>query len=238
MSLTGGLFAASIAGGLIDTFMGASSASKNYRAQMKALEWQKEAQKTTWEREDNAIQRRVKDLRAAGMSPVLAAGQGAQSSGPIQVTAPQYQKNWSLGSALDKASTLMSLMQGKQNIAVTEEQRKLVELQQDALKIENAKKARDLKIMEETGLSSDPSPIAKMGRDAYLFANQVKSIVQGASNFPDSINVPGLDKARETARIRAEEKRANEAKKAHEKYYKEYADRQAYKVGSRRSFSR
>ena len=88
-----GLFGSSIVGGLLDTFVGASASSKNYKAQKEVLAWQKEAQKTTWMREDNAVQRRVADLKAAGMSPVLAAGQGAQALGPIQVTAPQYQNS-------------------------------------------------------------------------------------------------------------------------------------------------
>ena len=39
-----GLFGASVVGGLIDTLFGASSSSKNYKAQMAALEWQKYAQ--------------------------------------------------------------------------------------------------------------------------------------------------------------------------------------------------
>lgn len=52
--------------------------------------WQKKAQETTWQREDTAQQRAVTDLRAAGLSPTLAAGHGAPTSAPVRPETPQY----------------------------------------------------------------------------------------------------------------------------------------------------
>lgn len=43
----------------------------------------------SWARDDNAVQRRAKDLLAAGINPLMAAGQDAGNSAPIPMKAPQ-----------------------------------------------------------------------------------------------------------------------------------------------------
>lgn len=85
---------------------------QNYELQRENLDWQRQSQQTTWDREDNAVQRRAQDLRAAGINPLLAAGQAAQSSSPIHTTAPQQQS-----SRAEYAAMAMNMMKMRTDIA-------------------------------------------------------------------------------------------------------------------------
>ena len=64
----------------------------NYYQQKDLLNYQKQLQREIFQREDNAIQRRSADIKAAGGNPALAweTGTGAGAGSAVSMQAPQY----------------------------------------------------------------------------------------------------------------------------------------------------
>jgi hypothetical protein len=119
--------------GLIGASLGANllTGLLNYKTEKDTLAWQKGVQREIFSREDTAIARRVADLKASGLSPVLAAGQGAGTGGYVPVTAPQLHK---FGDSLaDSVITAMNLLRMEADISATRAQEEYTRMQQQRL---------------------------------------------------------------------------------------------------------
>lgn len=97
--------ATALGGGIANYFSGKETNAANLEMNRENNAANYELTHEAWFREDNAVQRRAGDLKKAGMSPVLAAGQGASSSSPIKMDAG-HQENYAgeaIGSAISGA---------------------------------------------------------------------------------------------------------------------------------------
>lgn len=108
-----------LASSVFNSISGAIANEKNLAFQKETLDYQKGMQKEAWAREDSAAQRRVADLKAAGLSPVLAAGSAAATSSPIPVLTPQVNPT-RVESPADSILQAIAVKNGLEQIAKTQ----------------------------------------------------------------------------------------------------------------------
>ena len=144
----------------------------NYEQQKDTLHWQKDTQRDIFAREDTSIARRVADLKASGLSPVLAAGQGAGTGGVVSVTPPQL----NLG---DNALVAMNLMKQEADISATRAQEAYTKYQQ-----QRAEQLLPAEIAQiEAGIKNTDAQTYKTYQDA-------KTSKVAAKNAEDSGFIP------------------------------------------------
>ncbi len=163
----------------------------NYQLQTDDLSYKKDLQKLMFQREDNAVQRRVADLKAAGLSPTLAAGSSASAGSVVSTVAPQKVSNLQGYLALAQVGTMLANQQRAQTEAdIARQQLKqtkldtkyLVDRGLAPLEVNQDWKARLLNLlypkMEEALFGEDTK--------SSLFGGIVQTLIDDLKNRPAS----------------------------------------------------
>ena len=197
-----GLGAAGVAGNLIGSAL-------NYKSQQDNLAYQKDVQRDIFAREDTSIARRVADLNAAGLSPVLAAGQGAGTGGVVSTNAPQLDLP-------DTSMLALNMLKQEADISKTRAEQEYIELQKNKLpaEIKNLEASAyntyqsgrvqkvNADVTSESGVPGNSMP-GRIVNDAYGAVKKAADAVKSGWNSYDQMMYDLKQKAKGAVKSRS-----------------------------------
>lgn len=186
-------------------FIGAGwTNERNLKFQQENLDYQKWLQQEMFRREDSAVQRRAADLKAAGLSQTLAAGQGAGAGAVISTKAKE---------AIDTSGAVLQLIKMVSDITTSFTQRQLMESQTYSNNARANTENWNLRYYKDQGLPTNASGLGKVLAQIFgvVDKNQEKGVIPGNDYFVNKLKdlewilKPQGEKNKELRRLEQEE---------------------------------